>query len=317
LSVIPDPYGEASAQRNQQHCFYLIGNNVRESLSPAIHNALLKKFKLKGTYSLIEIRDDKRFDQEMARVLASRTVLGFNITAPFKEKVIPYLAEIDSIASLIGAVNTVKVDTHKSALRGFNTDVFGIEASLFRLGLCESKWKNRLENAVILGAGGAARACVFTLLSRNCRSLTLINRSMEKSEALVDHFSNQFQRAEFKVLRLKERNVNRAIRDCNLLINAISHPESTFPVKVDFANSNNMNMCFFDLGYKHESTILRAARRAGIRSVDGLLMLSEQARRSFEFWTGVTPSSSFVERIAERARNRKLRRDAVLTRKTR
>ena len=280
---------------------YLLGTGIQKSLSPSIHNALFRRLKIHAVYSLIDVREAE-FEAAILGILQSRNVLGFNITAPFKERVMPYLSKIDGVASAIGAVNTVKIG-ERQVISGYNTDVNGVQVTLSKLGLLGRRKKNGSAGlvATILGAGGAARACTFVLLNSGISSISIANRSVERAQALAHHFNEQFPRAKFKVVGLREKDLSKEIAVADLLINAISDSvPKTRTVKVNFSNASD-KLRFFDLGYKRESEMLRDAREAGIKSLDGLTMLSEQARKSFEIWTGISPSSELVRSIAKRS----------------
>jgi shikimate dehydrogenase len=215
---------------------------------------------------------------------------------------LPYLSKIDAVASAVGAVNTVKIG-EKQVISGYNTDVNGVQVTLSELGLLSRRKKKDSSDltATILGAGGAARACTFVLLSNGFGSITLANRSIERAQALVQHFNDQFPRAKLKVVSLREREVSKEVTVSDLLINAISDSAANArTIKVNFSKAID-KLRFFDLGYKWESEMLRDAREAGIRSLDGLTMLSEQARKSFEIWTGISPPSELVRSIAKRS----------------
>jgi shikimate dehydrogenase len=292
----PGKPGEDNGSSN----VYLLGTGIQKSLSPSIHNALFRRLKIDATYSLIGVREAE-FEAAILGILQSRDVLGFNITAPFKERVMPYLTKIDAAASAAGAVNTVKIGEGRN-VSGYNTDVDGVQVTISELGLLGRSKKKKDSSgllATILGAGGAARACTFVLLNNGFSSIAIANRSIERAQALAHHFNNQFPRAKLKVVSLKEISKEVAVSD--LLINAISDSvKETGKIKVNFSKASD-KLRFFDLGYKRESEMLRDARAVGIKSLDGLTMLSEQARKSFEIWTGISPPFELVRSIAKRS----------------
>jgi shikimate dehydrogenase len=154
----------------------IIGNPVSASLSPAMQNAALRSLKLDACYRAFEIAP-----ADVRAVLRALPLLGFwgiNVTIPYKEKVLPYLDEVDAVASAIGAVNTVVVRDGRRL--GYNTDAEG-----FRMAL-EIEGRTELPGAQVLvvGAGGAARAAAFACLSRGCRSLLIANRSEARARSL-------------------------------------------------------------------------------------------------------------------------------------
>ncbi len=127
---------------NKSSNVYLIGTGIQKSLSPSIHNALFRRFKIDAIYSLIDVHEAE-FEATILGILEFRNMLGFNITAPFKERMLPYLSKIDGVASAVGAVNTVKIG-EKQVISGYNTDVDGVQVTLSELGLLSRCKKERL-----------------------------------------------------------------------------------------------------------------------------------------------------------------------------
>lgn len=257
---------------------FLVGHGISKSISPAMHNAAFKKMGLKAHYSLFDVSDNE-FDSEITKILRATDILGFNVTVPYKERILQYVSKLDKQARSVGAINTVKVSNGK--ILGFNTDVDGLRVALSNLGVSRNAKK-----CVILGAGGAARACAYTVLKSGFDSLTILNRSADRANKMVIHFKELFSKASIEGLPIKENQFVTAVADCDLLINAITSSR-TLLMNVDFENAPR-NMRFFDLGYRAISPILRGAISSGIKSSDGLSMLVEQAAKSFEIWTGVT-----------------------------
>ena len=282
---------------------YLIGTGIHRSLSPSIHNTLFRRLKIDANYSLVDV-EEAGFDAAILEMTQSGNVQGFNITAPFKERTMSYLSEIEKAALAVGAVNTVRIDK-RHIISGYNTDVSGVRVTVSELGLLGRSRRRKKDSAgmiaTILGAGGAARACAFVLLNNGFDSIAIANRSIERAQKLAHHFNNQFPHAKIKVIGLTEKEVSKEVAASDLLINAISDSvEGTCPISVDFSKASD-KLRFFDLGYKRQSEMLRDATKAGVKSLDGLTMLSEQARRSFEIWTGVSPSYELVRSIAKRS----------------
>jgi shikimate dehydrogenase len=254
--------------------YLLLGADIKKSISPVVQNAAFRGMGVAGVYELYEIPQAK-FEQEMKRIMGLRDVRGFNITAPFKEAIIPYLAKLDSRSKAIGAVNTVKI-TSGGRMLGYNTDVDGILASLEKLRA------ERGSKCLILGAGGAARACLYTVLKSRYDSVSILNRTIERAQKMCVEFQLLFPKANIESEALTSANFEKNIQDTDLLINAVTNP---FPFEPNFTFAPK-NLKLLDLGYKKPSVLLIRARRAGVRSIDGSLMLVAQAARSFEIWTG-------------------------------
>jgi len=240
-----------------------------------MQNKAIEKTGFLGRYDLFQISKD-RFDSAMEQIQNMDGIKGFNITAPYKEMILPYLSRLDAQSKAIGAVNTVKI-SRDGRMTGFNTDTDGISFSLSKLGALKGS------RCVLLGAGGAARACAYTVLKHGYDSLVILNRSRDRAEKLRSDFKKRFPRAEIRIAPLSNEQFRKETRNCDLLINAITNP---FPIESDFSNASKQ-LKFFDLGYKMPSSILRNARKSKIKSIDGLLMLVEQGARSFEIWTGM------------------------------
>lgn len=254
--------------------FLLIGSNLKNSLSPAIHNAALRKLGIRGEYMLCQI-SEKKLDETIASFKHENGLVGFNVTTPYKEKIFPYLSKVDLRSKDIGAVNTVK-RLRNGRMIGYNTDVDGILASLEKIHVPNNSM------ATILGAGGASRACAYTLIKRGCKSLVILNRTRARAERLLQDFQKQFPRVDIRIGVLDQKYLEEQISNCDLLINAITNP---FPLDISFTHAKN-GMKLFDLWYGRPTNIFQNARKSGIRSINGFLMLVEQAAQSIEIWTG-------------------------------
>lgn len=272
---------------------FLIGENIQKSISPPLQNALFSKYRIKAKYSLLDFPKEQ-LSSKVEMLVSSGETLGFNVTAPYKQMIMPYLSRIDRTSRMIGAVNTVKI-SKTGKMSGFNTDIVGISVTLDKLKLSKNARK-----AVILGAGGAARACVFVLLSRRFETVCILNRSQDRGVELAHHFRDLFPRVHLEVRALNSQTFEEELKSADLLINGISD-ESThgnFPIEINFAGAKHL-MKVFDLGYKRESAVVAAARRDGIKYIDGLMMLAVQAAGSFEIWTGKRPKKEHVMPIVQ------------------
>src|SRR5699024_10734291 len=161
--------------------FGLIGYPITHSLSPWIHGNFLERTSIKGNYEIIEIDPALSFSDEMMK-LKERHLNGFNITVPYKEKVLDYLDELDEQAKHIGAVNTVLCKNGKWI--GYNTDGIGYMRSLLQK--YPTLTEKKSSNILILGAGGAAKGIFYALLANGYKQITIANRSVEKAKDLID-----------------------------------------------------------------------------------------------------------------------------------
>src|SRR5690625_3900107 len=165
---------------SKMYTFGLIGYPIKHSLSPWIHENFLKQTGLNGTYSIIEINPNDSFAEAVKRLRAS-DLDGFNVTVPFKEKIIAYLDEIDEQAERIGAVNTVLCKDGKWI--GYNTDGIGYLRALHHK--YPELANNKTINVLLLGAGGAAKGILHALLHHGYTNISIANRSLERAETLA------------------------------------------------------------------------------------------------------------------------------------
>ena len=253
----------------------LVGFPVKHSLSPCMHNAAFAKLKIKSKYKLFELRPE-----ELAGFfsgLRKNGVAGFNVTFPYKEKVLPYLSSRSFGVREIGAANTVVV-ARDGKLKGFNTDFAGFSRHLKEL-------KVKPRKAALIGAGGAARAVCFALAGKNkVEEICIYDIDAFKSLGLVSQFKDVFSQVKFSaVARIEEL----GLRDKDLLVNASPvgmHADD--PCLID-KGLLHKGLFVYDLIYNPGQTkLLAAAKEAGIRFSNGLGMLLYQGVLAFEHFTG-------------------------------
>ena len=268
----------------------LIGYPVSHSLSPKIHNAALKACGLKGEYSLfpIEPGDKKNLEELLGRIRAGE-IQGLNVTIPHKQNVIEFMDVLTDTAQAIGAVNTIYLRDNK--LVGDNTDASGFLSDLNRF-LTETQRYGE-KKAIVLGAGGSARAVVYALLNDGW-DVTIAARRIEQAQQLANSFSNyQLQVPDFSSF---------IIRPSSLLVNTTplgmtpNIETSPLPEKLSLPE----NVAVYDLVYNpRETKLVRDARAQGCAAVTGLGMLIEQAAVAFERWTGHVPPREVLYQAIE------------------
>ncbi|MGI0078848.1 MAG: shikimate dehydrogenase family protein, partial [Nitrososphaerales archaeon] len=237
----------------------LLGKGITRSISPQIQNLAFRKAGMNVEFGLLDLNGTE-FNSMMRKISRSDDIIGLNITVPFKERVIKHLSSIDTRSKIIGAVNTVKI-SKPGVLRGFNTDYDGIRVTLEELRTLSGSGK---KEGVILGAGGAARACVYTLAKNGFSSILVLNRTMKRANDLADHFRLHFPRTTLDTAKLTTKNLVEAVKGCDLLVNAISSStKDHFPVEIDLTRAR-AGMKVFDLGYKEPSLFLKTALNQGI-----------------------------------------------------
>ncbi len=257
----------------------IIGWPVTHSLSPAMHNAAFAALGLDMAYVPLPVAAG---DVEAAvRGLRSLGFRGANVTMPHKAAVAPFLDRVADDARVIAAVNTIVVDN--GALTGYNTDVGGFVAAL------QETVPEPLAgaSALVLGAGGAARAAVLGLLRVGVRRCTVANRTMSHAEELVHLLRPVDEAARFELVALDELTAAQ-VRDADIVVNATALGMAG-PLKVPRVLVDNIQRdhIVYDVVYGQRPTMpLERARATGARAIDGLTMLVWQAALSFELWTG-------------------------------
>ena len=263
---------------------WLIGHPVAHSLSPAMHNAAFAKLGLPHRYEA----KDVSAEQLAAALDRMRRddVLGANVTIPHKEAVLRLVDEVSDEARQVGAVNTVI--RREGRLVGDNTDRVGFRRGLEAAGILEIS----NQDVLVLGAGGAARACVLELRGEN--DVLVANRALERAERLIASMP-QTPGAEIRAIGWDEA---RRLTLVGALVNATPLGVNGEDALEGFALDPLPAIVADLVPVAAETPLVRRAREAQhVRVMDGLLMLLHQAARSFELWTGV-PAPLEVMRAA-------------------
>lgn len=242
----------------------LIGFPLTHSFSKRFFTEKFEKEETDATYDNFEIDDIGKFPEVIKN---NRELIGLNVTIPYKEKVIPFLDDLNESAREIGAVNTVKIQRTDTGifLKGYNTDTFGFETSLKPL------LKDYHKKALILGTGGASKALKYVL---NKLGIEYISASIEELK------ENEIRYEEIDEKMMKER---------LLIINATplgTYPKTeTFPpVPYEFITEKHL---LFDLVYNPEETVfMKKGKEKGATVKNGYEMLLQQALKSYQIWTG-------------------------------
>ncbi|MGI5875381.1 MAG: shikimate dehydrogenase [Dethiobacteria bacterium] len=258
----------------------LFGAPVSHSLSPAMHNAAFHKFGLNYCYLPFHVETNNL--PSAVKAIRALGIRGVNITAPHKEKTVLYLDTLSETARLLQAVNTVINDDGK--LYGENTDVDGF-IFLLRNNL---KNKGEGEKALMLGAGGAAKATALALVRSGVKSLTIANRTLAKAEQLSNLLksSGELKGQRVETVLLDKKNLQEHLKTATLVVNALSCD----PLELDLLPPGGLAgpASVIDLRYSPaETPFLHGAKAAGCRSINGLDMLLGQGARAFELFTGL------------------------------
>ena len=266
----------------------VIGWPVEHSRSPVIHRFWLDELGLAGDYVLHPVEPERA--AEFFRTFAESGFVGGNVTVPHKEAAFAAVARRDSAAEAIGALNTLWLED--GALVGVNTDVPGFLANLDEEA---PGWAEEPGAAVVLGAGGAARAIVYALLSRDFAPVHVVNRTPQRPRAIARQLGE-------KVRPARWTDVSALLADARVLVNTTTlGMDGQPPLKIDLAPMP-AGAVVNDIVYVPlETPLLQQAAMRGLATAGGLGMLLHQAVPGFERWFGVRPTVSPALRAAVEA----------------
>ncbi|MEX1173737.1 MAG: shikimate dehydrogenase [Chloroflexota bacterium] len=254
----------------------LIGHPVAHSLSGAMQQAAFDDRGIDARYELWDRAPIALADA--IKELRGDSFLGANVTIPHKERVVPMVEKLTEEAQATGAVNTITREGRR--LVGHNTDVPGFKVALDRL-VGKQKMPRQ---AVVLGAGGGARAVVYGLITEGFQRVIVFNRHLHRAEGLVKHFARSASHMELRAMPWHESIIESELARTKVLINATSigltSEESPVPAEVLHGD-----LLVLDLIYAR-TRLLRDAAAAGASGADGELMLLHQGAAAFTLWTG-------------------------------
>jgi shikimate dehydrogenase len=254
----------------------LIGHPVAHSLSGAMQQAAFDAVGIDARYELWD-RTALQLADAIAEV-RDDAFLGANVTIPHKERVVPMIDRTTEEAQATGAINTLTREGRR--LVGHNTDVAGFAAALDRL-----VGRQRMpRHAVVLGAGGGARAVVFGLIREGFQRVVVFNRHLHRAEGLVRHFARSAAHMELRAMPWHESIIESELAKAKILVNATSiglHRDET-PIPGSIIPGD---LLVLDLIYRR-TRFLREAEAAGCSVMDGETMLLHQGAAAFSLWTG-------------------------------
>ena len=270
----------------------IIGDPVEHSMSPVMHNAAFEALGLDYAYLSFHVRGEEL--KEAINGMRALHIAGLNVTIPHKMAVIPFLDKLDPLAERMGAVNTIA--SENGELAGYNTDASGFLQALRAQGV-EPDGKS----IVILGAGGAAKGISFILAGAGA-SLVILNRTLSRAEELASQIARYYHQ-KMEAMTLNEANLKRAFEEADVLVNTTSVgmvPDvDRTPVPGNLLNSR---LAVSDIVYNPlETRLLREAKAAGARTINGLDMLVWQGALAFEKWTGQEAPFEVMRQAAMKA----------------
>lgn len=253
----------------------LIGHPVEHSFSPPMHNAAFAELGMDYAYVAFDVHpNDLKSAIDGAKAL---NIKGFNVTIPHKIEVMQYLDELDEVAQLIGAVNTIDFKN----LKGYNTDGIGAIRAI------EEVTPVKHKNVVVAGAGGASRAISFYLAKFGADSITILNRNVDKAQNLVEDVSKSDLIDDVGFGSISD--IDNYLDDADILVD-------TTPLGMDphiddepiaKADAMHNDLVVFDAVYNpNETVLLKEAIKADAKPVYGIKMLLYQGTESFKIWTG-------------------------------
>lgn len=261
--------------------FGVIGHPISHSLSPLLHNTAFSLLGLECTYEAFDVEPSSL--APAIRNFKDQGFAGLNVTIPHKETTIRHIEEQTDEARATGAVNTLVFEG--SRIRGENTDIHGIAASLE-----EHRGTMGNQLAIVLGAGGSARAVAYTLMNRFAFSeIVIANRNVHRASSLIGDLARYRKGASLRAIALPSGDLDRLLPLSSVVINATPvgmHPAihlSPLSGDAEF----HTGQIVMDLIYTpRETQFLLQASRGGARTISGLEMFLHQGARSFEIWLG-------------------------------
>ncbi len=275
----------------------LIGHPVAHSLSGAMQQAAFDELGIDARYELWD-----RAPIALADAIAElRTdgFLGANVTIPHKERVVPLVDRLTEEAQATGAVNTITREGKR--LVGHNTDVPGFKVALDHL-VGKQKMPRQ---AVVLGAGGGARAVVYGLITEGFQRIVIFNRHLHRAEGLVRHFGRSAAHMELRAMPWHESIIESELGRTKVLVNAtsIGLTSDVSPIPAEVLGDG---LLVLDLIYAR-TRLLREAAAAGATTADGELMLLHQGAAAFTLWTGLPAPLGLMQTKLAEARSGGLR----------
>lgn len=263
----------------------VIGHPVAQARSPVLHRHWLKEYGIDGDYT----REDVLPDQinSFLKNLRTHGYVGANITVPHKAAAYRALDHAEPVVETLKVTNTIWLKD--DGLHGTNTDVSGFLANLDEV---VPDWNIDAEQAVVLGAGGGARAVVYGLLSRGLKRVVVVNRTLARAQAFTVEFGNRVTAASYFELAAW-------LKDADVLVNTTSlGMAGQPPLDIDISPLAEDGVVYDIVYVPLETPLLAAARARKLRTVDGLGMLLHQAVPAFEKFFGIRPKVTSALREA-------------------
>tara|TARA_Y100000591_G_scaffold332135_1_gene368368 strand:+ start:2472 stop:3293 length:822 start_codon:yes stop_codon:yes gene_type:complete len=254
--------------------FGIIGNPIKHSLSPTLHNYWFKKYEIDADYSIIDVEENGL--PGVIDMVRNKDLFGINITLPFKQKIVPHLDILVNDAQITSSVNTVYLND-KGLLVGDNSDVFGLQAAYLKEVDKISKKK-----ALVMGAGGVSPSVILSLQKSGVRDISIINRTLEKCMFLKKKFNN--------LTIIEWSKIKDEVKNFDIIINATSLGlKNGEDFDFDF-DSVKQSLIYIDTIYNPlETKTLKNLKDKDIKVFNGLEMFIYQGQKSFYLWNKINP----------------------------
>lgn len=255
---------------------FVTGWPIKHSKSPMLHGFWLKQYGIEGSYEAHGV-EPENFEQFL-KDLPINEFAGGNVTIPHKEVAFVNVDQLDDAAAAIGAVNTLWLEDGK--LCGGNTDAYGFSANMDQFA---SEWREG-KKAIVMGAGGAARAIIYAILEAGFEEVHIVNRTLERAEILARLFGDKCKAHPWDALQdllsqtdfiVNTTSIGMAGSDASVMPDLSTLPKSAIVTDIVYTPL--------------ETPFLKSANALGLKTVDGLGMLLHQAVPGFEKWFGIRP----------------------------
>ena len=252
----------------------IIGNPIKHSLSPILHNYWFEKYEIDASYSIIEIENSEL--PKLINRIKNKDLIGINITLPYKQKIVPHIDVLINDAEITSSVNTVFLDD-QGTIVGENTDVFGLQAAYLK----EVDNINN-KNALVIGAGGVSPSVILSLEKCGVKNISIANRTEEKCI---------FLKKKFKYLNIINwTNLKNELKSYDIIINATSLGlKNGKDFNFNFDQVKN-SLIYIDTIYNPlETKTFKYLKEKNIRVFNGLEMFIYQGQKAFYLWTKINP----------------------------
>ena len=254
--------------------FGIIGNPIKHSLSPVLHEYWFKKYNIDAEYSIIEA-SDKDLSQIIEKIKQGY-LSGINVTLPFKQKIINHVDKVVNDAELTGSVNTIFLNNNKTVI-GENTDVYGLQAAYLK-----EIDNNSNQKALVIGAGGVSPSIILSIKKSGIKNISLTNRTNEKCI---------FLKKKFNFLNIIPwTDLKSEIKNFDIIINATSLGlKNGEDFNFNFSNTKDEAIYIDTIYNPLETKTFKYLKEEGRRVFNGLDMFIYQGQKSFYLWNKINP----------------------------